>query len=152
MTDIRVHTYSAAETGIFVNSYLIETAEGVVLVDASLLVSDAKALAARLAALHKPLLAALVTHPHPDHFNGLPYVVPDDVPVFATGPVAKVILESAVAKREQWQPMYGDKWPDRFRVPDQLPASGDAMEIGGVRLTVTDIGPAESHADSYIVA
>ncbi|MEV6156987.1 hypothetical protein AB0L53_42270 [Nonomuraea sp. NPDC052129] len=24
MTDIRVHTYSAAETGIFVNSYLIE--------------------------------------------------------------------------------------------------------------------------------
>ncbi|MEU7831208.1 MULTISPECIES: MBL fold metallo-hydrolase [unclassified Nonomuraea] len=152
MTDIRVHTYSAAETGIFVNSYLIETAEGVVLVDASLLVSDAKALAARLAALHKPLLAALVTHPHPDHFNGLPYVVPDDVPVFATGPVAKVIQESAVAKREQWQPMYGDEWPDRFRVPDQLPASGDAMEIGGVRLTVTDIGPAESHADSYIVA
>ncbi|MFG1688725.1 MBL fold metallo-hydrolase [Nonomuraea sp. NPDC049269] len=152
MTDFRVHTYSAAETGIFVNSYLVETAEGVVLVDASLLVSDARALAARLAALRKPLLAAFVTHPHPDHFNGLPYVVPDEVPVYATASVAKVIQDSAVAKREQWQPMYGEEWPDRFRVPEELLESGGKVEIGGVRLTVTDAGPAESHADSYIVA
>src|SRR6202035_2209824 len=55
MTEHRVHTYTAAEPGIFVNSYLLETVAGVVLVDAGLLVSDARALAARLAALGKPL-------------------------------------------------------------------------------------------------
>lgn len=46
MTELRIHTYTAAEPGLFVNSYLLETADGVVLVDAGLLVSDARALAA----------------------------------------------------------------------------------------------------------
>jgi glyoxylase-like metal-dependent hydrolase (beta-lactamase superfamily II) len=149
---LRVHTYTAAEPGIFVNSYLIELAESVVLIDASLLVPDAQALAARVAALGKPLRAAFVTHPHPDHFNGLPYVVPDDVPVYATAAVAQVIADSGPAKRAQWEPVYGDRWPDRYRVPDRLLAGGDTVEIDELRLTVTDIGPAESHADTYIVA
>ncbi|RBO87461.1 MBL fold metallo-hydrolase [Nocardia puris] len=149
--EFRVHVYRAGEPGLFVNSYLLEAAEGVVLIDAGLLVSDAKALAARLAALRKPLLAAFVTHPHPDHFNGLPYVVPDDVPVYSTAAVAKEIAASADAKREQWGPTYGDEWPDRYRVPDRPLADGTAVEVDGLRLTVYDVGPAESHADSYIL-
>ncbi|WP_067480027.1 MBL fold metallo-hydrolase [Nocardia amamiensis] len=150
-SDFRIHTYSAGEAGIFVNSYLIETANGVVLIDASLLVSDAKALAARLAALSKPLLAAFVTHPHPDHFNGLPYVVPEDVPVYATVAVAEVIDRSAEAKRKQWQPTYGAEWPDRYRVPDRLLADGEVVEVAGLRVSAHDVGPAESHADSYLL-
>ncbi|WP_422771362.1 MBL fold metallo-hydrolase [Plantactinospora sp. WMMC1484] len=70
-SEYRIHTYTAAETGLFVNSYLVETTEGVVLVDANLLLSDVRALAARIAALHKPLLGVFVTHAHPDHSNGL---------------------------------------------------------------------------------
>jgi glyoxylase-like metal-dependent hydrolase (beta-lactamase superfamily II) len=151
MTELKVHTYTAAEPGIFVNSYLLETAEGVVVVDAGLLVSDARALAARVAALHKPLAAAFVTHPHPDHFNGLPYVVGDDVPVYATALVAKTIEETAVAKREQWQPMYGEEWPDRFRVPDRPLDGGGTVDVAGLRIHVHDLGAAESHADSYLL-
>jgi len=152
MTELTIHTYTAAEPGLFVNSYLLETADGVVLVDAGLLVSDARALAARIAALHKPLVAAFVTHPHPDHFNGLPYVVADDVPVYAAARVAQTIGETAVAKREQWQPTYGPEWPDRFRVPDRQLDSGAIVEAAGLRIHVHDAGAAESHADSYLVA
>ncbi|WP_067842316.1 MBL fold metallo-hydrolase [Nocardia lijiangensis] len=152
MSDFRIHTYRAGEAGIFVNSYLLETSERVVLIDAGLLISDAEALAARLAALHKPLAAAFVTHPHPDHFNGLPYVVPEDVPVYATAAVAKVIAETADAKRAQWGPTYGAEWPDRYRVPDRLLASGAHVDVDGVRLTVHEVGPAESDADSYVLA
>ncbi len=151
MTEFRVHTYTAAEPGLFVNSYLLETADGVVLVDAGLLVSDARALAARLAALHKPLVAAFVTHAHPDHFNGLPYVVGDDVPVYATAAVATTIEQTAVAKREQWRPTYGTEWPDRFRVPDRPLDGGGTVDVAGLRIQVHDMGAAESHADSYLL-
>ncbi|WP_262281680.1 MBL fold metallo-hydrolase [Micromonospora sp. MA102] len=151
MTEFRIHTYTAAESGIFANSYLLETADGVVLVDANLLVSDARALAARLAALRKPLLAAFVTHAHPDHFNGLPYVVADDVPVYAAAAVAEAIAEVAEPKRAQWQPVYGDEWPDRYRVPDHPLPVGGTVEVAGLRIAVHDVGAAESHADSYLL-
>jgi glyoxylase-like metal-dependent hydrolase (beta-lactamase superfamily II) len=70
VADLTIHTYTAAEGGLFVNSYLLETPAGVVVVDTNLLVSDITALKARLAALHKPLLGVFITHAHPDHFNG----------------------------------------------------------------------------------
>jgi len=151
MSEFTVHTYRSAESGILVNAYLLETDEAVVLVDATLLVSDAKALAARAAALGKPLAAAFVTHPHPDHFNGLPLVVPDDVPVYSTAAVARTIAESAEAKREQWLPMFGDEWPDRYRVPDHPLAGGGVIEVAGLRIDVRDVGAGESHADSYLI-
>lgn len=85
-----IHTYRAAETGLFVNSYLIEGESSVVVVDTSLLASDIQALRARLKALHKPLRAILVTHAHPDHFNGVAGLVRDnEVPVYAAGPVGR---------------------------------------------------------------
>ena len=150
MNDLTVETYTAAESALFVNSHVVTTADGLLLVDATLLVSDARALADRLARTGKPVLAAFVTHPHPDHFNGLPYVIDEDVPVYATAAVAQVIKESAEDKRAQWQPTYGAEWPDRYRVPDRTPAGG-TVDVGGLRVHLHDVGPAESHADSYLV-
>ncbi len=151
MSEHRIHTYTAAENGLLVNSYLVEAEEGVVLIDANLLMSDVRALAARITALRKPLLGVFVTHAHPDHFNGLPLLAgADDVPVYAAAEVADTIARIADAKREQWRPVYGDEWPDRHRVPDQRLSTGDVVEIGGLRLTLHDVGAAESHADSYL--
>lgn len=148
--DFRIHTYTAAEPGLLVNSYLVEAADGVVLIDANLLLSDVRALAARLEALQKPLLGAFVTHAHPDHFNGLPLLCGVDVPVFAAGDVADTIARIADAKRAQWQPVYGHEWPDEHRVPDRRLASGDEVELGGLRFVLQAVGAAESHADSYV--
>ncbi|HYN97010.1 MAG TPA: MBL fold metallo-hydrolase [Pilimelia sp.] len=147
----RIHTYTAAEAGLFVNSYLVETAEGVVLVDANLLLSDVHALTARITALRKPLLGVFVTHAHPDHFNGLPILAGDDVPVYAAADVADTIGQIADAKRAQWQPVYGDEWPDRHRIPDRRLSSGDVVELAGLRFTLHAVGAAESHADSYFL-
>jgi glyoxylase-like metal-dependent hydrolase (beta-lactamase superfamily II) len=149
-SEYRIHTYTAAEAGLFVNSYLIETTEGVVLVDANLLLSDVRALAARIAALHKPLLGVFVTHAHPDHFNGLPVLAGDEVPVYAAADVADTIARIADAKRAQWQPIYGDEWPDQHRVPDRRLSTGEMVELGGLRFTLHAVGAAESHADSYL--
>jgi glyoxylase-like metal-dependent hydrolase (beta-lactamase superfamily II) len=146
----RIHTYTAAEAGLLVNSYLVEAADGVVLVDANLLQSDIDALHARLRALRKPLLGVFVTHAHPDHFNGLPTLAAGDVPVFAAKDVADTIATIADAKREQWQPVYGAEWPDTHRVPDHHLADGETVDVGGLRFTLHAVGAAESHADSYL--
>jgi glyoxylase-like metal-dependent hydrolase (beta-lactamase superfamily II) len=149
-SEYRIHTYTAAEAGLLVNSYLVETTDGVVLIDANLLQSDVRALAARIVALRKPLLGVFVTHAHPDHFNGLPVLAGDEVPVYASAGVADTIAQIADAKRAQWQPVYGDEWPDRHRVPDRRLSTGDVVELGGLRFALHSVGAAESHADSYI--
>src|SRR5215471_8566769 len=147
-----VHTYRAAEPGLCVNSYLVEGESGVVVVDTSLLVSDIEALRARLRALKKPLLAILVTHPHPDHFNGVAALVHDrEVPVYAAASVGRVIEDIAEAKREQWTPTYGAEWPTETDHPNSLLADRAQVRLAELTFTVRELGPAESHADSYFL-
>lgn len=145
-----VHTYTAADTGLFVNSYLLETDEGVVAVDTNLLVADIAAFRARLDALHKPLLGVLITHAHPDHFNGAEALTAGtDALVYAPAGVARGIADVAQAKREQWTPVYGDQWPQQTRYPDIELAEGQVLELGGLSITAHDLGAGESHADGY---
>jgi glyoxylase-like metal-dependent hydrolase (beta-lactamase superfamily II) len=147
-----VHTYRAAETGLNVNSYLVEGESGVVVVDTNLLVSDIEALRARLRALKKPLLAILVTHAHPDHFNGVLGLVQDkEVPVYATVSVGRAIEEVAEAKRAQWSPVYGAEWPAETYYPNSLLDDGAQVQLDELSFTVREVGAAESHADSYLV-
>ena len=147
-----VHTYRAAESGLYVNSYLVEGESGVVVVDTNLLVSDIEALRARLRALKKPLLAILVTHAHPDHFNGVLGLMADkEVPVYATASVGRVIEEIAGAKRAQWSPVYGAEWPAETYYPNSVLADGAQVQLDELHFTVREVGPAESHADSYFL-
>jgi len=152
MSNCTMHTYTAGENGLFVNSYLLETPNGVVVVDTNLLVSDIAALRARLVALHKPLLGIFVTHAHPDHFNGVAELVRERaVPVHATVGVAKTIREIADAKRAQWAPVYGSEWPAETYYPDTELRDGETVSIDGLTMTAHELGEGESHADSYFL-
>jgi len=147
-----VHTYRAAEPGLFVNSYLVETESGVLVVDTNLLVSDIEALRARVTALRKPLRGVLVTHAHPDHFNGVFGLVRDmEVPVYATSGVCRVIEDIADAKRAQWSPVYGDEWPGETYYPNSSLADRAEIRLDGISVSARELGPAESHADSYFL-
>ncbi len=152
MTDWSVHTYTAADSGLFVNSYLLETPAGVVVIDTNLLASDISALKLRLAALHKPLLGVFITHAHPDHFNGTFDLVSDrEVPVYATNGVAKAIREIADAKRAQWGPVYGNEWPAATYYPNTELSDEQRILIEDLTITVRELGAGESHADSYLL-
>ena len=144
-----VHTYRSGEPALFVNSYLVEGDEGVVSIDAPMFVSDAHAYRARLDALHKPLAGVLITHPHPDHYNGLTVLVEGlDVPVVAMPEVDREIRESDDAKRAQWGPLFGDEWPEQSTFPSEQATDGERVELGGLRFTPTDLGPGESVSET----
>jgi glyoxylase-like metal-dependent hydrolase (beta-lactamase superfamily II) len=146
----RIEQVASPAEGILANAYLVETPDGVVAIDATLRVSDARVVRARIAALGKPLLGVLLTHGHPDHYNGVAIVTAaPDVPVIATREVDAVIRADDKGKEAQWRPMFGDEWPSSRRFPTRTIGDGETARLGGLDFRVHALGPAESHADSY---
>jgi glyoxylase-like metal-dependent hydrolase (beta-lactamase superfamily II) len=149
----KVHVHAAGEKGFFANAYLVETAHGVVCVDAPFTVSEARALRAELDALHKPLLAALVTHAHPDHVNGLTELVRGSkAPVVALAGVDRTLHEIDVPKRAFWSPIYKDEYPPSTTFPTRTVGSGERVVFDGVAFTALDLGQGESADEGVWVA
>jgi glyoxylase-like metal-dependent hydrolase (beta-lactamase superfamily II) len=145
-----IHRVTASDAGLGVNCYLVEGPNGVVAIDSALTVSDGKALRAKLDALGKPLLGVLITHGHPDHYNGVAALVAGNkVPIYATAAVTKVIRDDDAAKDKQWKPVFKDEWPGTRVFPDHVAKDGAKLALGGMTFVVHDLGAAESHADSY---
>jgi glyoxylase-like metal-dependent hydrolase (beta-lactamase superfamily II) len=148
--NVTVHTHACGEGGIFANAYLIETPNGVVAVDSTLSESESKALRKELEATGKPLLAVLVTHPHPDHVAGITNLVAGDSPkILSTQPVLDLMRKLEEPKRRQWGPVYGAEWVARWTYPNCVVKSGDRVAFDGVTYSVLDIGAGgDSEANS----
>src|SRR5215469_5166108 len=146
-----VHRHVGGDSDVLVNAYLIETKAGVVAVDATMTVAESARLRSDLIALHKPLLAVLITHGHPDHYGGVTGLLANDkVPVIATETVDKIIRRDDQAKGEALK-RAGIAWAEQRTFPNRTIKDGQSVTFGGVRFTAYDSGPGESHADSFWV-
>jgi glyoxylase-like metal-dependent hydrolase (beta-lactamase superfamily II) len=148
--NIVVHMHSCGEGGIFVNAYLVETRAGVVAIDSTLTETESKAFRKEVEALGKPLLAVLVTHPHPDHVGGITNLVANDkLKIVATQPVLDLMRRLEEPKRKQWTPVYGAEWVQRWTYPNTIVKSGEKLTFDGVTYSVLDLGPGgDSEANS----
>jgi len=148
-----IHTYQSPPTGFFVNAYLVEMPAGGGVVDGTLTVSDSRALRAKLEATGKPLLAVLVTHPHPDHYAGVAGVVAGDaVPVVAAASVDRIIRRDDAAKEQVIGGILGAEWSANRMFPNQTLADWESVTFGDVAFTLRDTGAGESGADTYWTA
>jgi glyoxylase-like metal-dependent hydrolase (beta-lactamase superfamily II) len=148
-TAVRIHRHASGASGIFANAYIVGTPRGAIAVDATLTETDSRSLRSKFESLGKPLLAVLITHGHPDHYNGVTNLVGSDrVPVIATAGVDRVIRENDAAKERQWKPVFGDEWPARRTFPNRIVRDREPLAFGDVTFTVHDLGPGESHSDS----
>ena len=140
-----VHTYASQEDAFLVNSFILETDHGLVLVDTQFLVTPAKELRQKIDALNKPLHAAIITHPHPDHFGGAAIVLDGkDIPVYCTQPTFDAIKGTESGKREFWTPIYKDEYPPSTRLPDRIIKSREKLIIDGLHIVIDDLGAGES--------
>jgi glyoxylase-like metal-dependent hydrolase (beta-lactamase superfamily II) len=144
-----IHRFEATGGGTPVNAYIIEGPRGIVVIDATLTVSDGRALRSRVQEAGKPLLGVVITHTHPDHYGGLVELIRgSDVPVFAAAGVAEAIRRDEPVKEEILRPMFGDEWAHERALPTEEVADGDSIALDGIELTVTNLGPGESPQDS----
>ncbi|WP_404366005.1 MBL fold metallo-hydrolase [Sphingomonas sp. MMS24-J45] len=141
-----IHVFAVPPDKFFVNSFIVESEAALVLVDTQFLVSTAEALADKAASLCKPLAGIVITHPHPDHFNGPPILLDrlGPVPVYATRTTIAGIAETQPSKLATWTPVHGDDYPLLDALPDQVTGSDETWTIGGIVLRVVDLGPGES--------
>lgn len=148
----KVHIHTSSPDAFFVNSFIIEGQRSLVLVDTQFVLSEAGAVADKMAALEKPLAAILITHPHPDHYNGIASIL-EKYPgtrVHATAGTIEGIRETAEPKRAYWTPIVGADYPQRFAIPEVTVGNGEHLSIDGIEIIVDDFGPTECSDNTAI--
>jgi glyoxylase-like metal-dependent hydrolase (beta-lactamase superfamily II) len=148
----QVVRYDSDEKGFAVNSWLVPTATGLVVIDTQFTVSETDKLARAVEITGRPLEAIVVTHPHPDHFNGVCRLLRiARVPVYGTRATIDGIHASADAKRAQWKPIYGADYPDQTCEPDSVVPPDGTVRIDHTVFQFRDFGPGEASDESIII-
>ena len=145
-----VHRYTTPRY-LTVNIFLVETENGVVVIDAATAISTSHEIRNIVdQKIKKPLLAVLLTHGHPDHYVGVGEIVQGlDIPICAT---QGVIDFAKYQDREKFETLitrnYGDDAPPTRVFPNQVVKDNDVLTFDNVEFHIQDLGPCESDADS----
>lgn len=140
------HTYGTT-------AYWIESAQGLVLIDALMLTSEAEGLAAAMKAKGKPLLGVILTHPHIDHFGGLSTIRRHfpEAPIYAsaaTTAAVQSVHERAI--RLGWVAEFGNDYAPEVQIPDHVLPSEGELVLGDLRLEIRSYGAMEADDNTVI--
>lgn len=147
-----VHMLTSSARTFFTNAYLIETVNGLVAVDTMMINADAKALRQLIDKIAKPLLGVIITHGHPDHYNGTDIVTQgvNAIPVISTLGVVESIKNRTDAKELKWKAFFAEEWPDKKVLPNRLVANSEVITLDEIDYRFRDLGKAESSSDLYV--
>ncbi len=131
-----------------VNTWILEGEDGVVLIDGQRTIQAGQDLAERIEATGKPLLAILITHPHPDHVGGIPSILQafPDTPVVALQATADEMQSDSLGMFAFARRVNGDAYPTQLAAVTRVVVDGEVLRFGDIALTVDDIGAGESIA------
>lgn len=126
-----------------VNTWAVEARDGLVVFDGQRSLSAGREAAQALRALGKPLLAVLLTHPHPDHVGGLNEIMAlaPEAPLLASARTAEAVASDAqgyFAASRQVLPSGDFPDPDVMPRPTRRVEDGEAVQIAGLELRLSE--------------
>jgi glyoxylase-like metal-dependent hydrolase (beta-lactamase superfamily II) len=147
----RIHNYASPPPAP-VNSWIVESRNGVVVVDTQRQFSEAKNVLKEVENIHKPILGVIFTHPHPDHINGAAALLngATNVPIYSTQSTFNVMKNDTggyIALSKQLLPH--NEYSKQVVLPNRIVSSGENITIDGITYHFDDLGIGE--ADDMMV-
>jgi glyoxylase-like metal-dependent hydrolase (beta-lactamase superfamily II) len=141
-----IHNYTSSGLAP-VNSWIIETKNGVVVVDTQRQFSEAKKLLNEVQKINKPILGVIITHPHPDHINGAAALLNGtaNVPIYSTESAFNIMRNDTggyIALSKQLLPR--SEYSDKVVLPNKIVKSGENTTIDGITYHFEDFGIGEA--------
>jgi glyoxylase-like metal-dependent hydrolase (beta-lactamase superfamily II) len=142
----QIHNYTSSGLAP-VNSWIIETKDGVVVIDAQRQLSEGKKVLNEVQKINKPILGIIITHPHPDHINGAAALLngTSNVPIYSTQSTFDIMKNDTggyIALSKQLLPH--NEYSDQTVLPNRIVKSGENITIDGITYHFEDLGLGEA--------
>jgi glyoxylase-like metal-dependent hydrolase (beta-lactamase superfamily II) len=140
----QIHNYTSSPPGP-VNSWFIESTNGVVVIDTQRTLSEAENTLEEIKKINKPILGVIITHPHPDHIGGTAVLLngTSNVPIYSTQLTFDIMKNDTGGLIALTKQLHGDDYDDQVALPNRIIKSGENVNIDGISYNFEDIGPGE---------
>jgi len=142
---IDVWTHASPGVGS-VNTHIVTTDRGVVVIDAQRRLGEARAVVEQIRARKKPIAAILITHEHPDHVGGLEVFQNEapGVPIYASARTIEAMKSDTRGYLALTKQYLQDDYASSVVIPTHPVRADEVIVVDGTALRVHDFGVGEA--------